>query len=80
MDLVRKRTQKKRKVSLILIIISSIFIVLGSVGVVLGTYLAVGYQTILLWISFAGLLPLSVVFAIIAFVFDLSYRKETNQQ
>ena len=69
---------KKRKLSLFLTIATVALLILGIIGVILGSRLAVGYQTTLLWVSMTGILPLSVITGIIAFVVDFSYRKEKN--
>ncbi|MEA2070345.1 MAG: hypothetical protein U9O98_03550 [Asgard group archaeon] len=71
--------KRKRRLSIIFIILTSLILVLGITGVIIGVYLAMDYKTGLLWASFAGILPLSVILGIIALIFDISYRKEKRE-
>ncbi|HUU78451.1 MAG TPA: hypothetical protein VMX55_08890 [candidate division Zixibacteria bacterium] len=68
--------EKKRKVSLILTIISAVILILGITGLILGVWLAITHKTELFWVSMTGILPLSIILGIIALIFDISYRKE----
>ncbi|NHJ04284.1 MAG: hypothetical protein EAX90_05640 [Candidatus Heimdallarchaeota archaeon] len=68
--------EKKRKVTLILTIISAVVLILGITGLILGFLLAIEHKTELLWVSMTGILPLSIILGIIALFFDISFRKE----